>query len=359
MQNLRVVHIVESFAAGTLSFLKDLAHTISAYPNIETVIVYSNSRQEGNYDKDHKDFPNNVKFILLPMKREISVLSDIKACIKLKKIIGETKPDILHLHSSKAGALGRLACLLGNYKCKIFYSPHGFSFLRKDVPKHKKKIYWFLEKVLQRIGGGTTIACGDTEYKFAEQLGPTKLIRNGVRVDQFQFDIHAKNDRLNTIGTLGRIAAQRMPGFFNTLAIQHPKIHFVWIGDGPLKKLLTAPNITITGWIDDKTTVRNHLKNLDVYLQASAWEGLPIAVLEAMALGRPIIATDIIGNKDIVINGETGYLFNNSAEFNNAIRQLQETSERIRLGENGRKRCAEFFDSGKNMYQLVDLYRKL
>lgn len=357
MQNVRVVHVVESFAAGTLSFLKDLAHSISAFPEFETTIVYSDKRLEGDYEKIYRSFPEAVKFVLLPMEREISLSADLKAGIKLKKIIADLQPDILHLHSSKAGALGRLVCLSTNYKCKIFYSPHGFSFLRQDISPLKKKIYYQLEKFLQKSSNGITIACGDTEYMYAKKLGAAKLVRNGVRVSDFHPKKGPVNSQLKTVGTLGRIAPQRRPDFFNMLAKNHPDIRFVWIGDGPLKDKLTAPNIEVTGWINEKSLVREHLKNLDVYLQASAWEGLPIAVLEAMALGKPVIATDIIGNKDIVAPGETGYLFTTAEEFAQAVNKLAPAEERAKAGENARTSCSENFDSDKNMLQLIDIYR--
>src|SRR5690606_9712262 len=159
----------------------------------------------------------------------------------------EIKPDIIHLHSSKAGVLGRIASILFP-KVKVFYTPHGYAFTREDISKFKKKLYWNIEKYVTKIFGGTTIACGDTEYEYALNIGPAVLVRNSVKpITIKNEDKDELEDREVLIGTIGRISAQKNPKLFNEIARHFPDIKFIWIGDGELKNSLTSRNITVTG----------------------------------------------------------------------------------------------------------------
>jgi hypothetical protein len=99
------------------------------------------------------------------------------------------------------------------------------------------------------------------------------------------------------------------------------------------------------------------LNNIDIYMQTSLWEGLPIAVLEAMAMEKPVIATNIIGNKDIVVHNETGFLFDDISELEAYFEILQSANIRSDFGKKGLERCAEVFDKNKNFSQLVGIYR--
>ena len=357
MQSLKILHVVEAFTGGIYSYFIDLASVFSKAENVETVIVYSDKRKELDKSTIHKNFDKNIKLIRLAMERELSPLADLKSFIRLVKIIKTEKPDILHLHSSKAGILGRGACFLLRQDIKIFYTPHGYAFLRNDVSRFRSKIYYQIEKWAQRISGNITIACGDTEMLYAKKIEKAVLVRNGVPVANFRNFAEVKNTMRLKVGILGRITAARNPEYFNLLAEKNPEITFLWIGDGELRKSLTASNIQITGWFTDRAKGLLKLNSLDIYLQTSSWEGLPIALLEAMALKKPILATNIIGNKDVVAHNKSGYLFNNTAEFNTYLHALKNAQTREVFGEEGFKRCSELFDSNKNFNELIRVYR--
>jgi len=267
-------------------------------------------------------------------------------------------PDIIHLHSSKAGILGRFAnfMLLFNKK-KVFYTPHGYSFLREDVSLSTRKLYQLIEKYSQCLLGGTTIACGDTEYEIAKKMGKSLLVRNGVNlVNLEKYYKKYKNQKL-TIGIVGRIAYQKNPVLFNEIALRFPQYDFVWIGEGEQKNLLTSQNIRITGWTTDQNIVFKELNQLDVYLQTSLWEGLPLAVLEAMAFRKPIVATNIIGNKDLVIPEENGFLFNEKEELDGFFKRLENEAIRLKMGENSYQRCKKEFNVDINFAKLLKIYK--
>jgi len=360
MRKLKVLHIVEALTGGIYSYFRDLSAVLDKEDTIETTIIYSEKRHGIDPTKVRSTISSKINLIIVPMDRELSPRADFGAYRKLKAILSEIEPDVLHLHSSKAGILGRAAHLFSGSKSKLFYTPHGYSFLRKDVSNTIIKMYYAIERTAQVVVGGTTIACGDTEYEFAKKIGPAKLVRNGVNIKRLRV-LHKTQapPRKNIIvGVLGRIMPQKNPLLFNEIALANPNIQFLWIGDGELKHELSAPNIEVTGWFVSRSAGLKHLAGVDIYLQTSAWEGLPIALLEAMALEKPIIATNIVGNKDVVVNGQTGFLCDDLPAFNKALDVLLDRDQRFAMGKNSLERCKTYFDSEKNYRALVSTYKE-
>jgi glycosyltransferase involved in cell wall biosynthesis len=361
MSRIKVVHIVEALGGGVYTYFKNLTHffgSAEVTKEIDTIIIYSSKRKEIDPENIKKDFSENVTLIEVDMVRELSLIRDFRSSLQLKKLLKELNPDLIHLHSSKAGVLGRFAnSLLFSSKKPVFYTPHGYSFLRLDISSSKRKLYRFIEKYSQRLFGGITIACGDTEHEIAQSLGKSLLVRNGISIKNIEFLSEKKeNDRL-TIGTIGRIMAQKNPKLFNDIALRFPQYDFVWIGDGEDREQLTASNIRITGWFTDNSEVFPLLNQLDVYLQTSLWEGLPIAVLEAMTFKKPIVATNVIGNKDLVVEGNNGFLFNDVTQLDVIFNQLNDKSFRNRLGDKSFEYCNEKFNSDVNYRELIEIYK--
>ncbi|WP_456313714.1 glycosyltransferase [Pseudomonas shirazensis] len=356
---MKVVHIVEALEGGVYTYFRDLSNFFGdgeINKTLETTIIYSGNRNGVSSEKVNSEFSNKVNLISIDMVREISPFQDLKSIFKLTRQLRKINPDIIHLHSSKAGVLGRIACFFLLRKKKIFYTPHGYAFLRTDISKTSKKLYYSIEQSFQRLFGGTIIACGDTEFEIANKIGSSKLVRNGINIENVRKYFSLNKNKKLTIGVMGRITFQKNPEIINTIALRFPDFNFIWIGDGELNNLLTASNITITGWSFDQKIVLKELNNIDIYLQASLWEGLPIAVLEAMALQKPVIASNIIGNKDIVLQNKTGFLFDQIEELDSYFEILKDSKTRSLFGENALKRCQELFDKNQNFKQLLDIY---
>lgn len=358
---MKVVHIIEALGGGVYTYFRDLSTYFGdneGAQNIETTIIYSGNRKEIDPNKIKTEFSKGVNLISINMVREFSPFKDFKSVIHLIRELKKINPDVVHLHSSKAGVLGRVACFFLFKKKKLFYTPHGYSFLRTDISKLKRSIYWSIEKNSQRFFGGTIVACGDTEYKISKKIGKSQLVRNGIDMTAVhkQFEPH-KNQKL-TIGVMGRITFQKNPQLLNEIALKFPDFNFVWIGDGELRSLITAPNIRVTGWILDRKTVLNELNNIDIYMQTSLWEGLPIAILEAMTLQKPVIATNIIGNKDAVLHSKTGFLFDEIDDLVHYFELLKDPTTRDAFGENAFVRCNQLFDKDKNFKELVLIYNQ-
>lgn len=358
MNKLNVIHIVEALGGGVYSYFINLTHVLCEDPNLEVTVIYSDQRKEINPKQIAKDFHPNTRLISLPMQREISLKRDWNALKNIRQTLLKIKPNVLHLHSSKAGILGRFAYIFSpSLKVKLFYTPHGFSFLRKDIGALKRLAFYLIEFISQKLSGGTLIACGDTELTYAKKIGPALLVRNGIKYNPELKKRLKANTEIKKIGTLGRITYARNPGLFNKIALANPNINFVWIGDGELRKLLTALNIEITGWFNTQPEGLHELEKLDLYLQTSLWEGLPFALLEASAREIPILATNIIGNKDIITSGKTGFLFENLKEFNETLELLKPATIREQMGSAAAKRTALLFNSNLNFKKLISIYQ--
>lgn len=318
----KVLHIVESFGSGVFSFLVDLVN--GTYKDFDITIAYG--VREETLDNFREYFNENIKFIKVEnFTRSINPKKDLKALKEIKDIIRNEKPDIVHLHSSKAGILGRLA-VNGN-KIKMFYNPHGFSFLKKDDTKFKRMIYWLIEKITVIWNRKCTIVgCSNGEYLEAKKLNKNSVcINNGIDINKLKEEtkglipnkINYKNIKICTVG---RIGYQKNPEMFNKIAEAFPKIGFTWIGEGDLRNKLTSKNINVTGWKERKEVLQI-LNNNDIFILTSLWEGLPISLLEAMYMKKICIVSNCIGNRDVIVNGNNGFVAN---EINDFIKYIQE-----------------------------------
>lgn len=355
MKKIKVLHVSETFVTGVYTYIQSICAFTAQNPAIETAIIYSPNRKGTDKLDFIRDFSADTTLIPISMQREVSPQEDFYSLQKIKKTIKQIEPNVIHLHSSKAGVLGRIAAK--SYpKARVYYTPNGYSFLREDVSQKKQNFFRKIEKFIAKVYGGITIACGDTEYEYAKQLGKAVMVRNGINLSELE-PINVKpSSELKSIVTLGRISPQKNPKLFNAIAEAFPELKFIWIGDGELKHLLKAPNIEITGWLSRHAAITK-LAQQDVYIQTSLWEGLPFTIIEAMALQKPIIATNVVGNKDAVSKNENGFLCENIEGFKKAINQLTLNPELLtKFGKDSKKLAEEKFDRDKNFKDLVQIY---
>jgi glycosyltransferase involved in cell wall biosynthesis len=360
-RKIRILHLAESFSGGVFNSVQQLC-ALADPEMFETMVVHAT--QDITPPNFRELFPSDVYLEELPMmSREISVRQDTRSLLQLLRVLKRLRPDLLHLHSSKAGALGRVAARLLGIPC--LYSPRGFSFLMMDRGCVKRRIYYALEKLLARVGG-IIVACSETEFNYASGLGKSQLVNNGVDTE-FLDSVHARfvgrktDDRL-VIGTSGRICFQKNPSFFLQLAKEFPEARWVWIGDGVLRPELNEKKsgIVVTGWKDRAETLEI-VAGFDIFLQTSLWEGMPISVLEAMGMAKPVVATHVIGNQDVVLDGTTGFLADDLDGLAKALRKLGPGQEALRraMGEAGRRRVKENFDAKAKAAEWMELYERI
>jgi len=320
MVKKKILFVVEAMGGGVFTYIVDLANElVNSY---EMYIAYAVRKQTPSDYKEY--FDKRVHLIEVKnFERSINPTKDIKALFEIKKIAKGVQPDVIHLHSSKAGALGRWA-FNGN-KVSLFYTPHGYSFLMQNHSSTKRMIYKAVETISAKRNC-MTISCSEGEYQ--ESLKLTKratYVNNGININELQRMIDSVEeiaDHLFTVFTLGRVCYQKNPELFNKIALALPDVRFVWIGDGELRDELTAPNIEITGWLERKTALQYSMSG-NVFLLTSLWEGLPISLLEAMYMKKLCVVSDVIGNRDVIHNRVNGFVCHDVDEFVSVIREAQ------------------------------------
>ena len=313
----KILYIVEAMGGGIFSYIVDLSNELINYYDI--YIAYAVRKQTPQNYMDY--FDKRINLIKVEnFCRSINPIKDIKAMLELKQIEKKIKPDIIHLHSSKAGAIGRIAF---NGKIPMFYTPHGYSFLMENCNAIKRILFKSIEYICAKRKC-VTISCSAGEH--LETLKLTKkavYVNNGININELQKNID-KTEKINhpfTVFTLGRICYQKNPTLFNEIAKQLSDIRFIWIGDGELRNELNSSNIEVTGWVDRMKAIK-YAVNADVFILPSRWEGLPISLLEAMYMKKICIVSNVIGNRDVIINNYNGFICLNADDFIKKLRQF-------------------------------------
>lgn len=315
-----ILHVTECFSGGVYDFIVSL---VNGLPEFNHTILYA---KRENFKEDFKkDFLNDVTFIHWKnASREINLRKDFLAGKELCNILSEKKYDKIHLHSSKAGFIGRVVGRIKNQQDKILYTTHGVSFLRKDVSNLKNNLYILFEKIGMYMGG-EIIACSKSEANFMRSKGIQKAqyIYNGIEIPK-ELPKVEKDKNIVNIVTVGRITYQKNPKQFNEIAEQfldNEEIKFTWIGDGDLKNELKSPNIDITGWKNQEEVLEELCKG-DIYLSTSLWEGLSLSVLQAMVAELPLVLSNCVGNIDL-----SKEIFSST---NQAIYEIKKALEKIK-----------------------------
>lgn len=355
-----IVHIVEPFASGIAVFVKSLAETM---PDDTHIVVHGERKEEMTAEEVKKIFPRqNVRFIRWSnAQRSINPIRDLFALTELYRVLRRLKTknlaDAVHLHSSKSGLLGRLACRMAGIN-NVFYTPNGAPFLSARNPVTR-----YIYKVIEKLGhfvGGNVVCCSVSELNEYMKLGiNASYVNNGINLANHKQVIGKKPGGKFRIVTSGRIEKQKDPLLFNTIASYFQdmeQIEFIWIGDGSYKGLFTSKNITVTGWLDNQD-VHAYVSSSDIYLSTSKYEGLSFAVLEALSLKKPVLLSNCTGNTDIVKKGINGDLFDTAHEAIIKILQYHNNREMLDvMGNYSAEICKTEFDVNKNYKAYRALY---
>jgi glycosyltransferase involved in cell wall biosynthesis len=346
---MKVTHIIES-TGGSADFM---LYLVKYLPQHSHTIIYGD-RTFVAFGSKHEniksDYPH-VNFIYWKyIKREVNILKDIKASWALFEVLIKLESDVIHLHSSKAGFIGRLVCFFLRKKGNVIYTPNGLAFLRSDVPWVKVKMYLFLEQFADKLSGRIVSCCKSEADELIRNGISSSYINNGTVI----FDNQQKlPDKEIVIATIGRVTAQKNPVLFNEIAgsfIKTPSVKFLWIGGGELEHVLTSKNIVITGWME-RYLVLEKLRDVDIYISTALWEGLPFAVLEAMNLSKPLVLSNCTGNIDLI--NDNGFIYSTIEEAVEKLDRLINDPELIiKLGKNSH----DMAEQHNNVEQMAKLY---
>lgn len=313
---MKILHIVEAFGGGIYTYMEALLKQLEG--QFEIVVAYALRPQTPNDFKEH--FSENIKFIEVKhFQRSINPVNDLLAGLEIRDIVKREKPNVIHLHSSKAGVLGRL--FLNCKKNAVMYTPHGYAFMKMDDSRIKRNIYLMIEWLVGR-SASVTVGCSRGEYEAAKKVSKKAVwINNGIDYTTLPEGRAIGTSEKLTVATIGRVCFQKNPEMFNRLALAMPEANFLWVGDGDMENELTAPNIQVTGWKSREETLEM-LNKADVFLLLSLWEGLPISLLEAMYLKKVCVVSNVIGNRDVIVNRQNGYIAEDEEECGEVLKEI-------------------------------------
>jgi glycosyltransferase involved in cell wall biosynthesis len=323
-----------------------------------------------------------VKVIPLPsLVRSIRPIKDLKALLSLVWLIFKEKPDIIHTHSSKAGILGRVAAKIA-FVPRIIHTPHGHVFYGHFGPIASKVFLW-IEKLFSRFTD-RIVALTDGEKNDYENLSVSpseKLLKihSGVDISQY---MKSNGNMVEKRRSLGLDQNSMVVGFVGWLLPikgpeyllksmeyvwqEYPETALVFVGKGDLDLDLRAQagqvsangRVKFLGWRDD---INEIMPVFDMLVLPSLNEGMGRVLVEAMASGKPIVASNVGGIPDLVRHGETGYLVppaDEKALADNIKKLLADPGNAWEMGQQGKKHCQQFSLEAM-IEKLDDLYSDL
>ena len=311
-----------------------------------------------------------IPFIpLRHVRRDLSLIHDPLGLLELTLLFRRLRPDIVHLNSSKAGILGRVAAALARVPICIF-TAHGWAF--KATSGTAAQLYLWADRIVRPLT--TMVICvSQTELRAGLAARTCTAARSVVIANGVDVDTALRRSRSATgpveIISVGRLAE---PKDFSTLIAAMARLapgtaKLRVLGDGPLRQALesqiaelgVAGIVELAGEVPD---VRPYLAESDVFVLSSRSEGMPLSVLEAMAAELPVVASAVGGLNEVVVDGETGLLTEagNVGSLTDALERLIGDLElRTRLGTGGRLRAEQEYARSRWRTAHLGLYRTL
>ncbi len=380
---IRVLHVVEAIGGGVKRHVMSILASIDR-DRFDVEVAGPPTRPEKSEGETFvADLAQlGVRFHPIRMRWAVSPRHDLAALVALWRLIRRGRYDVVHAHSSKAGVLARLAGRLAGKP--TIYTPNALYFLQ--FPPGRKR---FIYRAIERLAGPLTtrfvaVSESEREATLAERLVPAEkvvVIPNGIEPDAFQRVAHARAhvraelgiplDAV-VVGAVARFSPQKDPDTLlramrTVIERTRRDVYLVWVGDGELtdegRRLVSDCGLEqrcrLLGLRND---VKALMCSFDVAALTSRYEGLPYVLLEAMALGLPVVATDAVGTRDIVQNGVNGFLVpvgSSDAVAEALLGLANSDTRRAEFGERGRRMVAQRFTLEAMTRQLEALYSEL
>ena len=328
-----VASMIQQFNMNNISLLQELGYKVDVACNFEFGSTITNEKIE-KLKGQLKEM--NVDFYQIPVPRKITDIKDLRLSFKLtKKLMNEKKYDLIHCHSPIGGIICRLANKHSKYynSTRMIYTAHGFHFFKGNNPLKN-----FLFRNIERYGAkytDTLITINKEDYAAAKKF---KLRKNGtveyvpgvgIDIDKInaiqgnkkelckELNIPSDSILLLSVGELSKRKNHEV--IVRLLNQLNDNIHYVICGQGQLEnylldlaqKLKVNNRLHLLGY---RTNIPQIMKSCDIFVFPSLQEGLPVALMEAMACGLPCVASEIRGNVDLINEDKNGYLFNKKRE---------------------------------------------
>lgn len=314
---------------------------------------------------------NNISFTSLKhLKREISIIDDVLGFWEIKKYLKQLKPDVVHCHSSKAGLLGRLAAK--SLQFPVVFTAHGWAFTEGISPV-RQKLYAKIEKFLIKFSDHIiTVSEFDRVYGFKFGVGsPDKVttVHNGIPVQDSNAKVVKQIDQFCKVIMVARFDDQKdQMTLIQALGLLKNKNWVMeFIGSGPtleyckqeVSKLGLEDKIKFLG---QQRNVKYFLNNSDIFVLSTNYEGFPLTILEAMRAKLPVIATNVGGNNESIIDKETGFLTrkNDIQNLSQALSTLIENKNlALKMGECGYNRFITNFTHDLMLKKILKIYTEV
>ncbi len=310
----RILHVTEAMGSGVLSVLDSISRR-QAEAGAEVRVMFIPRPETPSDDALRARFHPAVALERLSTRSRHGDLRALHRAVRRDR-----DSDVVHAHSSFAGAVVRNALRGRRHPDSVFYSPHGFAFLRLDLPAAARAVIRLVERRLARHA--TLILTSPSEYAVARSaLTPPRahLLQTGVAAETVARDPRSSDgSRRPVVGMVGRVTYQKAPWRFAAAASAlGDRADFVWIGGGAREdevRWFAGTPVRVTGWVspDDLAAL---IDGLDVLLFPSLWEGMSLSLIQAQAQGLPAVVSDVVGNRDAVDDGVTGFIRDTDEEL--------------------------------------------
>ncbi|MDD5681671.1 MAG: glycosyltransferase family 4 protein [Candidatus Omnitrophica bacterium] len=382
MKKIKVAEIITRMDwAGSPDIIRIICDSLTG-DKYDVKLVIGQTRHPSAGTKEFlAKFKDNV--IVIPfLRREINPFFDILAFFYLYRILTREKFDIVHTHTAKAGALGRLAArLAGN--CRVVHMPHGHNFYGYFNPVGSKLVV-LIERFLSRVTD-KIVTLSELEKKDMVKFGVAKegkirtmlpgialefrnigSGRNSSKKKEFGYGIDQK-----IVGMVSRLEPVKGPEYFIEAAAKVAKridnVRFLVVGEGSLRKRLESRaeekgiggKIVFAGWRDDALDI---ISFLEILVQPSLNEAIGRVLIEAQGLGIPVIATKVGGIPAVVRDNVTGILVpaGDTEKLTAAICDLLENTEkRLSMSAKSREWIDEKFSSETMASRIDSLYTEM
>jgi glycosyltransferase involved in cell wall biosynthesis len=385
----KILHIITRLDMGG-SAQNTLLTCLNLGRKFEMVLVSGHSQESNMTDPEIEAVErqindarvNGVKIVQISfLLRRISPVADIRALCDLVRIIKTEKPDIVHTHTSKAGILGRLAAIIGRVPL-IVHTPHGHVFFGHFRPTLARIFLWIERLVAPITDRVVALTEGELrDYTDLKIYPSAKLVKihSGVEVERFKQNSDNVVDKKRSLGLnlndcivgfIGWLLPIKGPMYLlnamKEVWQEHNDVSLVFIGKGGLDvelrtealKINANGRVKFLGWRND---IEQVLPLFDILVLPSLNEGMGRVLVEAMAAGKPIVASKVGGIPDLVKHDHNGLLVppGNEKALAASIKQLINDPRKAKMmGQRGRELCTQF--SLEAMLEKVDkLYCEL
>ena len=377
-ERIRVAHVITRMIVGGAQETVLLAAALADRSRFEPFVVCG--PQTGSEGSLHQEVRRRgVELVVVPdLVRQVSPVRDVRAVRALERLFRERRVDVVHTNSSKAGIVGRLAARRAAVRGTV-HTVHGWPF--HDRQRAAVRRVWVEAERRAAPLAHRLVVVAETDREKGLRAGigrPEQYarIRSGLELTEYGSDAGVRAEvraelglpqDAVVIGAVNRLSPQKDPVTLVRAVLpvlrSRPEARLLLVGDGPLRGQVEA-EVSASGVADRvvmsglRTDVPRMLAAMDVFVLSSLWEGLPRTLLQAIATGLPVVATDADGIRDVVVDGRTGLLVPRAEpeQLQAAILRLLDSPETAyALAGAARARLPEF-DARAMVRELERLY---